>query len=296
MAVASPVHGEPSCPVAQIGEPCTGGVTTCVQATCSKTQPDGGYADSVCGVCTYVGGVYCLPADVDMPCGDGGICTFQGGSSGASDGSGAIQSYGLQTCNVPVDGGGGGSLGTMGPSCPPEDNGMRCDGGGVCMIYGGSASSGSQSVSFAACFLPGSGSSSGSISTSSASSGAGTAMSYSSGGSSSSSSGAGSSTGSASSSTGSSSSGASSSGRGSSSGGGGAGSGSSGGGSGNGSASSSGDVGLDSGSGLGTPDSGASDGARGSGGCSVGPAGPSGILGWLAMVSVTALLWRRRSC
>src|SRR5262249_4154391 len=102
------------------------------------------------------------------------------------------------------------------------------------------------------------------------------------------------------SSTGSSSTGSSSSGS-SSSGAGGRGSGSSGGSAGDASASSSGDIGSTSG-GNADFEGGIDDASvapstpTDHGGCSVSPSRPSGIFGWLAMVSVTALLWRRRSC
>jgi hypothetical protein len=297
IATAHLAAAEPTCPVSQIGQACAGGSTLCVQATCTTPQSSGGGASVTCGVCTSVSGVYCLPADVGKACGDGGVCTFGGGSSGGSSGDGPIQSYELQTCVDPVDAGAGGSSsGVLGPSCPPEDDGKPCDGGGVCMIYGGSSGGGLPPVSEAACTVPGSGSSggspSGSGSTSGSSSGTGGADAAlgASSGSSGSSSGTGVSGSSGSSAGGSSAGGSSGSSTGGSTG---ATSG--------GSASSSGGT-ASSGSGGSTGAVDASDApagaepGRGGEGCSLAPGRPSGWLGWLAMAGAVALLRRRRPC
>ncbi|HTB75079.1 MAG TPA: hypothetical protein VK762_17635, partial [Polyangiaceae bacterium] len=111
---APPAIAEPSCPVSQIGQPCAGGTTTCVEATCTA-NPGPGATSTTCGVCTYVPGVYCLPADVGKACSDGGVCSA-GGSSSGSGGNGSVTSYGLQTCEAPVDAGAS-SSGGLGPSC-----------------------------------------------------------------------------------------------------------------------------------------------------------------------------------
>ena len=182
IATAHLAAAEPTCSVSQIGQACAGGSTVCVQATCTTPQSSGAGTSVTCGVCTPVSGVYCLPDEVGKACSDGGVCTFGGGSSGGGGGDGIIQSYELQTCVDPVDASAGGSSsGVLGPSCPPEDDGKPCDGGGICTIYGGSSGGGLPPVSEAACTVPGSGSSrgspSGSGSTSGSSSGTGSSSS-----------------------------------------------------------------------------------------------------------------------
>jgi MYXO-CTERM domain-containing protein len=291
IATAHLAAAEPTCSVSQIGQACAGGSTVCVQATCTTPQSSGAGTSVTCGVCTPVSGVYCLPDDVGKACSDGGVCTFGGGSSGGGGGDGIIQSYELQTCVDPVDAGAGGSSsGVLGPSCPPEDDGKPCDGGGICMIYGGSSGGGLPPVSEAACTVPGSGSSGGSLSGSGSTSG-------SSSGAGSSSSGAGSggdaalgaSSGSSGSSSGPSGSGSSGSSAGGSTG---AASG--------GSASSSGGSASGSGASAGTLDAGdveaGADPGRGGVGCSLAPGRPSGWFGWLALAGALALLRRRRTC
>ena len=103
LAFARPAAADVACALGQVGQPCPGGVMTCVQATCLSRASDGGVASAVCGLCEPVSGVYCLPVDVGKACSDGGVCTSGGSASSSSGGDGTSTFYEEQTCTEPSD-------------------------------------------------------------------------------------------------------------------------------------------------------------------------------------------------
>jgi hypothetical protein len=138
------------CPVAQIGQPCASG--TCIEASCcdnpSGCPGEGGATRRACALCTYVGSMpYCPNADVGLPCGDAGTCTFFGGGyvpgTPTLDGGTTTVTFSYSACSEPSPPGDGGPASSSGGagSSSGVGTGSSAGGGSTSSSSGGSGSS-----------------------------------------------------------------------------------------------------------------------------------------------------------